>query len=53
MFESLTRYLEILKEVDYDEFIPPEKDENGVYVLHGFQYSKDVDMLEQDVYSFA
>lgn len=53
MFESLTRYLEILKDGDYGEFIPPEKDENGVYVLHGFQYSKDVDMLEQDVYSFA
>ena len=53
MFESLTRYLEILKDRDYGEFIPCEKDENGVYVLRGFQYSKNVNMLEQDIYSFA
>lgn len=53
MFENLTRYLDILNDGDYGEFIPPGKDDNGVYVLHGFQYSKDVDMLEKDVYSFA
>lgn len=34
MFKNLTRYLDILNDGDYGEFIPTEKGENGVYVLN-------------------
>ena len=53
MFESLTKYLGILKPNNYGRFIPPEKNDDGVYVLRGYQYSKDVQMFEEAVYDFA
>ena len=53
MFESLTKYIVIFKNGNYGEYIPPEKNDEGVYVLHGYQYSKEVQTFEQDVYDFA
>ncbi len=53
MFEPLTKYLEVLKPNNFGRFIPPEKNDEGVYVLHGYQYSKDVQMFEKEVYDFA
>ena len=53
MFESLTKYVNILKSNNYGDYIEPEKDEKGVYIIHGVQYSRDVQKFIEEVYDFA